>query len=179
MALRLLLTLVDIFAAQDTTTLRRPRAQGRRAWLRWATLGAVAVAAGQLGVAAARLAWPNGVWERDRFAIPVERLPPVGGPPLRHDEGRFYLVRAPEGVLALSWRCTHLGCTLPWHEDEGLFRCPCHPSRFDRYGDVLPGSVALRPLDAFEVSVASGVVYVNTARRRQRERGDAGPFTTV
>jgi cytochrome b6-f complex iron-sulfur subunit len=82
-------------------------------------------------------------------------------------------------VLALSWRCTHLGCTLPWQEHEELFRCPCYPSQFDRYGDVLPGSVALRPLDAFEVSVASGVIHVNTARRRQRERGDAGPFTPL
>ena len=41
------------------------------------------------------------------------------------------------GFLAMSRTCTHLGCTVPWVEDEGRFVCPCHSSVFDINGDVV------------------------------------------
>ena len=41
--------------------------------------------------------------------------------------GRFYLSRLKEGgFLALSRKCTHLGCTVPWIEKKNKFECPCH-----------------------------------------------------
>src|SRR5712692_11210992 len=30
----------------------------------------------------------------------------------------------PEGVLVMSWRCPHLGCTVPWVASEGKFDWP-------------------------------------------------------
>ena len=43
--------------------------------------------------------------------------------------GKFYLVRlADGGFLALSSKCTHLGCTVPWNEKQQIFPCPCHAS---------------------------------------------------
>jgi Rieske Fe-S protein len=34
-------------------------------------------------------------------------------------EGRFYLARDEDGgFLALHRKCTHLGCSVPWNEDE-------------------------------------------------------------
>ncbi len=50
--------------------------------------------------------------------------------------GRFYLVRLSDGgFLALSIRCTHLGCSINWEDDKKRFICPCHASAFDINGE--------------------------------------------
>ena len=60
--------------------------------------------------------------------------------------GKFYLCRlADGGFLAVSRKCTHLGCTVPWKEEEQRFACPCHASAFDIRGEVIspPGSAGV------------------------------------
>jgi len=42
-------------------------------------------------------------------------------------------------VTAVSLTCTHLGCTVQWNPAERSWDCPCHGSRFDRFGAVLEG----------------------------------------
>ena len=55
-------------------------------------------------------------------------------------KGRFYISRLEDGgMLALSQRCTHLGCTVPWREDERQFHCPCHSSIYTPTGVVVSG----------------------------------------
>ena len=45
---------------------------------------------------------------------------------------RVLLVEGADGgFLALSSRCTHLGCSVPWDEKARTFPCPCHASTFD------------------------------------------------
>jgi cytochrome b6-f complex iron-sulfur subunit len=91
--------------------------------------------------------------------------------------GKFYLVRlADGGFLAISSRCTHLGCTVPWSEKERTFPCPCHASRFDERGDVL-SPPATRALDLFPVAIEGGIVKVDTSRRVERARFEAGQVT--
>ena len=51
---------------------------------------------------------------------------------------------------AVSRRCTHLGCTVNYHEVENCFECPCHQSRFAINGQVLHGP-ASRPLRRYQV----------------------------
>ena len=88
--------------------------------------------------------------------------------------GRFYLVRlADGGFLALSSRCTHLGCSVPWDAKEGRFPCPCHASVFDLRGEVL-SPPAPRPLDLFPVLLEGGIVKVDTSRRIERTRFEPG-----
>ena len=84
--------------------------------------------------------------------------------------GRFYLARlADGGFLALSRRCPHLGCTLPWIAGKAQFLCPCHSSAFDIRGDVLrspaPHAMALHP-----IVIENEVVRVDTATIRNRDR---------
>lgn len=74
--------------------------------------------------------------------------------------GRFYLAcLADGGFLALSRRCTHLGCTVPWDAEKMRFVCPCHASTFDIHGEVVQ-SPAPRPLDRFAVTIENDRIRV-------------------
>jgi cytochrome b6-f complex iron-sulfur subunit len=105
-------------------------------------------------------------------AGPVDTFPP--GSVTAFAKGQFYLSRmADGGFLALSRRCTHLGCTVPWDETTRRFICPCHASSFDATGAVL-SAPAPRPLDLYAVSVERGVVKVDTSTPRTRDRFEPG-----
>ncbi|MCU0293584.1 MAG: Rieske 2Fe-2S domain-containing protein [Thermoanaerobaculaceae bacterium] len=142
--------------------------------LAWKVLG-VAAAAEIVGVVAAYL-WPRpGAGEtggRIVDAGPVGEFTPASVTPF--PGGKFYLVRlADGGFLAISSKCSHLGCTVPWNERDQTFPCPCHASVFDLRGDVL-SPPAPRALDLYRVTIESGVVKVDTGRRIQRSRFEAG-----
>jgi len=82
--------------------------------------------------------------------------------------GQFYLVHLENGgLLALSCKCTHLGCTVPWVEKEKKFLCPCHASAFDITGNVI-SAPAPRALDLFPITIENLVVRVNTSKRIKR-----------
>jgi nitrite reductase/ring-hydroxylating ferredoxin subunit len=82
--------------------------------------------------------------------------------------GRFYLSRLEDGgFLALSSKCTHLGCTLPWVDKEKRFACPCHGSAFDIKGEVI-SPPAPRALDAYPLVIENNMVKVDTGKRIKR-----------
>ena len=75
---------------------------------------------------------------------------------------RSYLTRVNGEVVALSEKCTHLGCRVPFCESSGLFECPCHGSVFNRAGDYVSGP-SPRGMDRFPVEEADdGFLYINT-----------------
>jgi glycine/D-amino acid oxidase-like deaminating enzyme/nitrite reductase/ring-hydroxylating ferredoxin subunit len=48
--------------------------------------------------------------------------------------------RDEDGVLHESQAvCTHAGCPVSWNSTEESWDCPCHGSRYDRYGRVVNG----------------------------------------
>jgi cytochrome b6-f complex iron-sulfur subunit len=103
-------------------------------------------------------------------AGPTNRFVP--GSVTAFPQGRFYLAcLADGGFLALSRRCTHLGCTVPWDPQKGQFACPCHASVFDIRGDVIQ-SPAPRALDIFTVSIENNRVKVETGRPIRRRAFD-------
>ena len=76
--------------------------------------------------------------------------------------GKFYLARLEDGgFLALSRKCTHLGCTVPWSSKEMKFVCPCHASVYDIRGEVV-SAPAPRPLDLHHVFIENNIVRVDT-----------------
>lgn len=46
----------------------------------------------------------------------------------------------------ISLRCPHMGCELSWNPDDKSWDCPCHGSRFDRYGNLIdaPAKVGVK-----------------------------------
>lgn len=79
----------------------------------------------------------------------------------------LYLNRFDDGgFLAISGKCTHLGCAVPWVEERKRFECPCHASLFDPKGNVLKGP-ASRGLDLYMVSFKQDQVIINKGSRLQ------------
>jgi cytochrome b6-f complex iron-sulfur subunit len=82
--------------------------------------------------------------------------------------GRFYLARQQDGgFIALSLRCTHLGCSISWEEGRKRFICPCHSSAFDITGEVL-NPPAARALDYYPVLIENGIVKVDIGTLKER-----------
>lgn len=81
-------------------------------------------------------------------------------------ERRFFIVRERTMIYAVSARCTHLGCSINWFEQERIFRCPCHGSGYRSNGINFSGP-APRRLDRFRIELSTehriivdtGVVY--------------------
>ncbi len=117
--------------------------------------------------------------------VPKIQIPEPGAEPVRITGGKFWLVNldgsegdvlgqgGAGGLLALYWKCPHLGCTVPWRGDfdgaevafpgiQGWFRCPCHGSTYSRAGVRVFGP-APRPMDTFLLTTNNdGSVTVNT-----------------
>jgi glycine/D-amino acid oxidase-like deaminating enzyme/nitrite reductase/ring-hydroxylating ferredoxin subunit len=80
----------------------------------------------------------------DRISKPggrsIASLQPGEGDIVRHDGEKVAAYRDGEGKLvAVSPRCTHLGCQVNWNSAERSWDCPCHGSRFAPDGRVLEG----------------------------------------
>ena len=154
-------------------------AVSRRSILRfgfWSGLGAMLAGMAACGV---DLLYPRGVTGfGGRVSVEPGEVPQPGEKrPIQR--GRFWLVNLTEeqggpGLLALWWKCPHLGCTVPWKETfiwpdpttgadkQGWFRCPCHGSTYTDAGIRVFGP-APRSLDTMKLEVGSdGRISVDT-----------------
>src|SRR5262249_35654300 len=60
--------------------------------------------------------------------------------------GRAWLVRRGKDQLdAFTTICPHLGCSINFVKDAGLFICPCHNGTFELTGARKEGTVATTP----------------------------------
>lgn len=77
------------------------------------------------------------------FQIPAEAaadIPPGHGGIVFLNGEKAGVYKEEDGTLhPVDIRCPHLGCQLEWNMDERSWDCPCHGSRFDRYGHLLSG----------------------------------------
>jgi cytochrome b6-f complex iron-sulfur subunit len=91
--------------------------------------------------------------------------------------GRFYLARLLDGgFIALSLRCTHLGCSINWEEDKNRFICPCHSSSFYINGEV-QNPPAPSALDHFPILIENGIVKVDIGTKLARTSFDKSQIT--
>jgi Rieske Fe-S protein len=127
----------------------------RREFTRYLVLGAGAMAAGNVGLAA---------WTQLRAINTGEPRPIVALEDIA--VGETYLFRYPTGddpavllrvddqaVVAFSQKCTHLGCVVYFETEADRWHCPCHEGNFEATtGEVISGPPT-RPLGRIEVEV--------------------------
>lgn len=75
------------------------------------------------------------------------------------------------GLMALYQKCVHLGCRVPWCQSSQWYECPCHGSKYNKWGEWNDGP-APRGLDRFpseldgdgNLVVRTGTVITGPAR---------------
>jgi glycine/D-amino acid oxidase-like deaminating enzyme/nitrite reductase/ring-hydroxylating ferredoxin subunit len=79
----------------------------------------------------------------------VKDIPADSGGIIRDGVRKIAVYRDGAGkVHETSAVCTHLGCIVNWNSAEKTWDCPCHGSRFDKFGKVLNGPAAKDLLSA-------------------------------
>ena len=161
---------------------KRNTGPSRRDFLRTGLLAASGGVLAAFGGASLAFLWPSlrgGFGARIEVGTQEEITQAIkdGGGRYEYPSGRSYLVAYdpaadPDGVyaeitngapfMALYQRCVHLGCRVPWCESSKWFECPCHGSRYNRWGEYQFGP-APRGLDRFAVVVEEGRVVVDTS----------------
>jgi len=126
----------------------------RREFARYLVLGAGALAAGNVGLAAwtqlrsINTGSPRAIVALDAVPIGETYLfdyPSASDPAI--------LLRLDDGVVAFSQKCTHLGCVVFYEPEEERWHCPCHEGNFDTLsGDVISGPPT-RPLGRIDMEV--------------------------
>ena len=92
--------------------------------------------------------------------------------PILNQQGRFFLLHAPGGIIAAYRKCTHLGCAVPWNVTEDQFHCPCHGSLYDKATALKKGGPAPRGLDLFHIKEINGALVVDTNPLHLMRRDD-------
>lgn len=160
----------------------------RRTFLRYSFFGGVSAGLGLFGAASIGFLWPNLAGgfgaditlptpaeelytqisnEQAPFVYPTGRLyvvtwdPSLEGAQEQYGEEHVQLDDS-RGLMALYHKCVHLGCRVPWCQSSQWFECPCHGSKYNRWGEYTDGP-APRGLDRFPSRVDSnGMMVVST-----------------
>jgi cytochrome b6-f complex iron-sulfur subunit len=77
--------------------------------------------------------------------------------------GRLWVANTGTGIYALSQKCPHLGCRVPFCESSGHFECPCHGSKYDIGGEWIEGP-APRGMDRYVVKLRGDSLTVDTSK---------------
>ncbi len=157
---------------------KKPESITRRQFIGWAWVAAGALLFAQAGVALYQFLKPiaqSGAFGSKVSAGNVKEFK-VGSVSTVREMHGFVSRVEDKGALVMAWRCTHLGCTVPWVSAEKRFHCPCHGSIFNEKGEVLAGP-APRPLDLYPAEVVNNELVVDTGQLVQRTHFDESQVT--
>jgi glycine/D-amino acid oxidase-like deaminating enzyme/nitrite reductase/ring-hydroxylating ferredoxin subunit len=81
-----------------------------------------------------------GEWLTSGDVDSTDQIKPGTGAVVRRGLTKIAAYRDEDGNLhERSAICPHLGCIVHWNDAEATWDCPCHGSRFDRFGVVVNG----------------------------------------
>lgn len=92
-------------------------------------------------------------------------------------QGRLYVTNAGGQLFALSQKCPHLGCRVPFCESSGRFECACHGSIYDLGGEWIKGP-APRGMDRFALTVEGDVLQADTGQLTEGPQRGAKQYFT-
>lgn len=93
------------------------------------------------------------------------------------NQGRLWVANADGHLFALSQKCPHLGCRVPFCESSGQFECPCHGSVFDIGGEWVTGP-SPRGMDQHPLTIENNELVVDTSKRIDGPDRGASAFRT-
>jgi glycine/D-amino acid oxidase-like deaminating enzyme/nitrite reductase/ring-hydroxylating ferredoxin subunit len=89
---------------------------------------------------AANMAAQYADWVTPGDVDEVENIAKDSGAVMRRGAMKVAVYRDQTGALhERSAVCPHLGCIVAWNPAEKTWDCPCHGSRFDKFGEVING----------------------------------------
>jgi glycine/D-amino acid oxidase-like deaminating enzyme/nitrite reductase/ring-hydroxylating ferredoxin subunit len=106
-------------------------------------------AAGTFLKETANMAAQFGDWLKPGEVPSADQIERRSGALLRDGRRMIAAYRDEKGRLhEMSAVCNHLGCIVHWNAAESTWDCPCHGSRYDRFGKVFngPANRDLEPL---------------------------------
>ncbi|MGI8874458.1 MAG: ubiquinol-cytochrome c reductase iron-sulfur subunit [Egibacteraceae bacterium] len=101
--------------------------------------------------------------EQRPYEFPQGRTYLVEYDPALDPTGEYAEITGGAPLMALYQVCVHLGCKVPFCEQSQWFECPCHGSKYNRWGEYRSGP-APRGLDRFAVEVEDGTLRVDTSQ---------------
>lgn len=91
--------------------------------------------------------------------------------------GRLYITNAGGQLFALSQKCPHLGCRVPFCASSSRYECACHGSSFDLGGEWIAGP-SPRGMDRFALVVEGTALLVDTGEVTDGPARGAEQFLT-
>ena len=149
---------------------------GRRTFLRWATAVGGVLSAALAGIPALRAflspsfrTKPQEKWVRLAEADTIDIDVPMKVDFVDTINDAWVETRVLRNVwiytgdgqrfTVYSGRCTHLGCSYGFDEQEKFFRCPCHNGLFDVKTGAVLGGPPPRGLDMLKVKIENGILH--------------------
>lgn len=108
---------------------------------------------------------------RNEYSVPAAKKGKIAagriedfpiGSVTRNRDGRFFIVRTADGIIALNEVCTHLQCILTYQPEHYQFYCYCHNRRFKRNGEQAAIVVDVPPLHRYAIELVDGQLVVDT-----------------
>ncbi len=114
-------------------------------------------------VAAAQYIYPPSSMTKLPDSLEVIRVDEIkigGAFNFAYNDAAAVIVRPDKDTYhAFYTKCTHLGCTSIWQEEEKIFLCPCHAGKFNINGDVIAGPPPA-PFVRLNLTIKDGMIWV-------------------